>query len=120
MYCVFVLLPPAAMIAGSAFLIAPYQITSKINEALESGKVFELPDWINDCSRGDQQFAEMNQIRTDGIEKTMREMKALENCLIVLMIFVSIGILLLILWFIAFLLFNSGGLWTDDEPAAAT
>ena len=120
MYCVFVLLPPAAMIAGSAFLIAPYQITSKINEALESGKVFELPDWINDCSRGDQLFAEMNQIRTDGIEKTMREMKSLENCLIVLMIFVSIGILLLILWFIAFLLFNSGGLWTDDEPAVAT
>ena len=74
MFCVFVLIPPVAMIAGSGFLIKPYQITSQINEALESGKVFELPEWINDCSRGDQQFAEMNQIRTDGIQRTMSEM----------------------------------------------
>ena len=49
-------LPPLAMILGTCLLIKPLIVTIEVNDLLQSGTVFELPDWINDCSRGDEQF----------------------------------------------------------------
>ena len=58
LYCVFVLVPPASILLGSSMLIKPMMVTIKGNEVLKSGKVYELPSWINDCSRGDQMLSE--------------------------------------------------------------
>ena len=52
-YIVLIPVPPLAIIVGTFLLLEPMFITIEINDVLESGKVFELPDWINDCSRGD-------------------------------------------------------------------
>ena len=54
LYVVFVLFPIASTILGSSMLIKPLMVTIETNEVLKSGKVYEIPDWINDCSRGDQ------------------------------------------------------------------
>ena len=54
LYCVAICMPPASMILGSSMLIKPLMITVEANDVLKNGKVYELPDWINDCSRGDQ------------------------------------------------------------------
>ena len=54
LYCVFVLIPIASIILGSSMLIVPLMVTIETNEVLKDGKVYEIPDWINDCSRGDQ------------------------------------------------------------------
>ena len=53
LYVVFVLFPIASTILGSSMLIKPLMVTIETNEVLKSGKVYEIPDWINDCSRGD-------------------------------------------------------------------
>ena len=53
-YSAFFLMPPAAIILGFPMLIVPLMVTIEANEFLNSGKAFELPDWINECSLGDQ------------------------------------------------------------------
>ena len=69
LYCVFICcIPNASMLLGTGMLIKPLMVTDEANEMLSSGKVFELPSWINDCTRGDQQFNVENQFRTEDIE----------------------------------------------------
>ena len=53
-YSALFLMPPAAIILGSLMLIKPLMVTIEANELLNSGKAYELPDWINKCSGGDQ------------------------------------------------------------------
>ena len=77
LYCLAVCFPPASVILGSLMLIKPLKVTIEANEVIKNGKVFELPDWINECSRGDQKFFTENQISTEDMGRTVSHMNSL-------------------------------------------
>ena len=47
--------PPAGMIIGTLLMLKPSRLTIELNDLLKTQKIYELPSWINECSRGDQQ-----------------------------------------------------------------
>ena len=77
LYSLFFLLPPVSAILGTFMMIKPLMVTLEVNEALDSGKFYELPDWINYCSNNDLWFLEKNKTITEGIEETASAMKKL-------------------------------------------
>ena len=96
-YGVGVCMPPAAIILGSGCLIKPFMVTIEANEFLNSGKTYKLPDWINECSGGDQQFPMEKQFNVDRIEETVDKMNSLEICLTTNFILIGFIIFLLLL-----------------------
>ena len=76
LYSLFFLLPPASSILGTFLMIKPLMVTLEVNKALDSGKFYDLPDWINYCSSSHYIFDE-NRYITDGIEETASAMKKL-------------------------------------------
>ena len=93
LYLVFGFWPGLSVLLGSCMLIKPLMVVSKANEMLKSGTIFEIPDWINDCSRGDQQLPTENQIRTETIERAASEINSLYICLVTTMVLTSINML---------------------------
>jgi len=62
---------------------------------LKSGTAFELPQWINECSRSDQQISE-EQFDINDIEKTVARIGSLANCLVAYQILSAIAIFMMI------------------------
>ena len=54
LYAVSFCFPPCGIFLGTIMLNKPTMVTIEVNKVLKSGTVYELPAWINDCSRGDE------------------------------------------------------------------
>ena len=55
-YCFTFCVPPLGMIIGSLLMLKPARLTFELNDFLKTETIYELPSWINGCSRGDQQI----------------------------------------------------------------
>ena len=50
-YVFSVVVPPVGMIIGSLLMIEPFFSVNNLNEQLKSETIYELPSWIDECSR---------------------------------------------------------------------
>ena len=52
-YVISIIIPPAGMVLGTLMMLEPTFSVNKLNNQLKSETIFELPSWINECSRED-------------------------------------------------------------------
>jgi len=90
-----ILAPYVAVVVAPFLFIVPTKVTLEVNQMLKSGTAFELPQWINECSRSDQQISE-EQFDINDIEKTVARIGSLANCLVAYQILSAIAIFMMI------------------------
>ena len=94
-FCVSFFFPPCANFLGPLLLINPTKVTLEANKVLQSHTFYEIPEWINDCSREDQ-LINMDQVNTDNIENTVNKINALAKCLMAYHILAAITLVCLL------------------------